>query len=179
MTRINGNRYIAETEQLQNKAEITIQFKGFLRIPTGVWINKDKIEYVAGDIPRIYGVPERAVLKSWDKGQDILVYQDGSRILWLLGTEIDPDTEVICHIYSDQQTQLPQERVLYGFDNRGFNVSKNKQMSNELQKIGNYRVFEREIPSGYNVTAIVVGLSEDGKLTWSDSFRIDCSENFA
>lgn len=59
-----------------------------------------------------------------------------------------------------------------GFDNRGFRVG-TERAENELEPIDHYRVFERGIPEGYNVTAIVVGFNTDGAITWNDSFRIE------
>ena len=97
--------------------------------------------------------------------------QDVERLLWLIGTEIDKSTEVIYHIHTDEPEKLPENRVQYGFDNRGFRVGA-ERAENELEPIDLYRVFERKIPDEYNVTAIVVGFNTDGTITWSDSFRV-------
>ncbi len=170
-TNVEGNRFRAETDQPKGKTEVEIRFKGFPVMPTGTWINGDRVEYVAGVIPLIRGVPEGAVLKAWNKEFDVLVYQDGDRIFWLIGTEIDRNTEVIYHIHTDEVARLPEKRAQYGFDNRGFRPPADEQWSNELESIDHYRVFEREIPSEYNVTAIVVGFNTDGMVNWNDSFR--------
>lgn len=102
-------------------------------------------------------------------GSDKLI-QDGERLLWLIGTEVDKSTEVIYHIHTDEPEKLPGKRAQYGFDNRGFRVGPEKA-ENELESIGHYRVFEKEIPEEYNVTAVVVGFNTDGIVTWTDSFR--------
>ena len=109
-------------------------------------------------------------LKAWNEEYDTLVYQDGERLLWLIGTEIDKNTEVIYHIHTDEPEKLPERRVQYGFDNRGFRVGA-ERAENELEQIDHYRVFEREIPEEYNVTAIVVGFNTEGTITWTESFR--------
>ena len=99
------------------------------------------------------------------------VYQDGERLLWLIGKEIDKNTEVIYHIHTDEPEKLPEKRIQYGFDNRGFRVCA-EQAENEFEGIEHYRVFEKEIPGNYHVTAIVVGFNTDGTITWTDSFRL-------
>ena len=145
-------------------------------MPTGIWIKPTasgvEVEYVAGEIPVIKGLPERAVLKGWNEEYDTLVYQEGDRLLWLIGTEIDKKTEVIYHIHTDEPEKLPEKRVQYGFDNRGFRASA-ERADNEMTSIDHYRVFEKEIPEEYHVTAIVVGFNTDGAITWNDSFRIE------
>lgn len=117
------------------------------------------------------GLPEGAVLKAWNEEYDTLVYQNGDRLLWFIGTEIDKSTEAIYHIYTDESEKLPEKSVQYGFDNRGFRVD-TERAENKLEPIDHYRVFEREIPEEYYVTAIVVGFNTDGTVTWNESFRI-------
>lgn len=167
---VDGEKFRAEAE-VSGKAEVQVKFRGFPVMPTGVWINGERIEYVAGDVSVISGLPEDAVLKAWNEEYDTLVYQDGERLLWLIGKEIDKNTEVIYHIHTDEPEKLPERRVQYGFDNRGFRVG-TEQAENELEPIDHYRVFERRIPEEYNVTAVIVGFNTDGTITWSDSFRV-------
>ena len=171
ITVVDGEKFRAEAE-VSGKAEVQIKFRGFPVMPTGVWINGEQIEYVAGEEPVIKGLPEGAVLKAWNEEYDTLVYQDGERLLWLIGKEIDKNTEVIYHIHTDEPEKLPERRVQYGFDNRGFRVGPEKA-ENELESIDHCRVFEKEIPEEYHVTAIVVGYNTDGTITWNDSFRVE------
>ena len=138
---------------------------------TGIWINGEQIEYVAWERPVIDGLPETSVLKAWNEEYDTLVYQDGERLLWLIGKEIDKNTEVIYHIHTDEPEKLPEKRIQYGFDNRGFRVGA-EQAENEFEGIEHYGVFEKEITGNYHVTAIVVGFNTDGTITWTDSFRL-------
>ena len=174
-TVVDGKQFKAELLGLEEKAEVQIKFKGRPLMPTGTWINPTargaEVEYVSGDVPVIPSLPETAVLKTRNEAYDTLVYQDGDRLLWLIGTEIDKNTEVIYHIHTDEPERLPENRVQYGFDNRGFRPPADERASNELEPIDHYRVFEREIPDEYNVTAIVVGFNTDGIITWNDSFR--------
>ena len=171
-TTVEDEKFRAAVDQPVGKAEVEIRFKGYRAMPTGVWINGERIEYVVGNEPTISGLPETAVLKAWNEEYDTLVYQDSDQLLWLIGTDIDKNTEVIYHIHTDEPEKLPERRVQYGFDNRGFRVDAEKA-ENELEGIEHYRVFEKEIPEEYHVTAIVVGFNTDGTITWNDSFRIE------
>ena len=170
-TVVDREKFRAKVE-VSGKSEIQVKFRGFPVMPTGIWINEDRIEYVAGEVPVIKGLPEMAVLKAWNEEYDTLVYLDGERLLWLIGSEIDKKTEIIYHIYTDEPEKLPEKRVQYEFDNRGFSIDSEKS-DKEFDYIEHYRVFEQEIPKEYNVTAIVVGFNTDGTITWDDSFRIE------
>ena len=171
-TVVDGEKFRAEAK-ISGKAEVQVKFRGFPAMPTGIWIKPTasgvEVEYVAGEVPVISGLPETAVLKAWSEEYDTLVYQDGDRLLWLIGSPIDRNTEIIYHIHTTEQEKLPENRISSGFDNRGFRVG----ADNELEGIKHYRVFEKEIPEEYHVTAIVVGFNTDGAITWTDSFRIE------
>ena len=169
-TTVEDKKFRATVDQPVEKAEVEIRFKGYPTMPTGVWINGEQIEYVAEEVPVIKGLPETAVLKAWNEEFDTLVYQDGDRLLWLIGSEIDKNTEIIYHIHTNEPEKLPERRVQYGFDNRGFRVG-DERAENELEGIDHYRVFEKEIQEEYHVTAIVVGFNTDGTITWTESFR--------
>lgn len=173
-TTVEDKKFRATVDHLDEKAEVEIRFKGYSAMPTGVWIKPSTtgfaIEYVAEEVPVIKGIPETAVLKAWNEEFDTLVYQDGDRLLWLIGSEIDKNTEIIYHIHTNEPEKLPERRVQYGFDNRGFRVG-TERAENEVSSIDHYRVFEKEIPEEYHVTAIVVGFSTDGTITWTESFR--------
>ena len=169
-TVVDGQVFRAEVSRIDHKAEVQVKFRGFPAMPTGIWINDDRIEYVVVEIPVIDGLPETAVLKAWNEEYDTLVYQDGYRLLWLIGSVIDKNTEIIYHIHTTEPEMLPEKRIQYGFDNRGFRAGV-ERAENELEGIDHYRVFEKEIPQDYNVTAVVVGCNTDGSITWSDSSR--------
>lgn len=170
----DGNHFTAEAE-IEGKAEVQVKYNWFYEMPTGTWINPStqNVEFVGGVAPVVEGLPEGAVLKAYNEKSDVLVYQDRERLLWLIGTEIDKNTEIIYHIYTDEPEKLPEKRVKIGFDNRGFNAPKNKRAQNEIEPIGHYRVFEKDIPQEYNVTAVTVGFNTDGTVLWADNFRVE------
>lgn len=172
VTDVDGQTFRVEAD-VSGKAEVQVKYRGFPPMPTGVWIKPTAsgvgVEYVAGEVPVISGLPETAVLKAWSEEYDTLVYQDGDRLLWLIGSPIDRNTEIIYHIHTTEPEKLPENRISSGFDNRGFRVG----ADNELEGIKHYRVFEKEIPEEYHVTAIVVGFNTDGAITWNGSFRIE------
>ena len=173
-TEIEGTHFKAAGQSPDHNIELQVKFKGSRPMPTGIRINvsEQDLEYVSGDIPSVDGVPDTAVLKVYNKEYDVLVYQDGDRLLWLIGTEVDWNTEIICHCYTRESEKLPEYNVSHYFDNRGFRAGKDKA-GNELDRIGRYRVFERKLPVEFKVTAVVVGFNTDGKLTWADNFRVN------
>jgi len=175
---VEGNNYQAAGEKIEEKAEVRIKFRGYGLMPTGTYLRPTEdgisVEYVAGDVKEPAGVPDNAVLKAYNEEHDVLIYQDGDRLLWLIGdSNIDRNTEIIYHIHTDEPEKLPEHRVQYGFDNRGFRVSVDQKAANELDGIDHYRVFQKEIPEEYRVTAVIVGFNTDGTVTWTDSFRIE------
>ncbi len=177
VTTIDGNKYQAIAGKIEKKAEVQISFRGYDVMPTGIYLRLTgdgiKVEYVAGDVNEPNGLPAGAVLKAYSEEHDVLVYQDGDRILWLIGRLIDRNTEVICHIHTTEPEKLPEGSIQNKFENRGFRVPAHQKAGNELEGIDHYRVFQQEIPSEYNVSAIAVGFNTDGEITWRDSFRVD------
>ena len=124
---------------------------------------------MAGKLPVVNDVPDNAVLMAYDEKSDTLVYQDGQRLLWLIGSDIDPSTEIIYHIHTDEQERLPENRKKYGFDNRGFKT----ETGREQESIGHYRVYEKELPIEYHAAEVIVGFNAGGKLIWEQNFRVD------
>ena len=63
ITVVDGEKFRAEAE-VSGKAEVQIKFRGFPVMPTGVWIDGERIEYVVGEAPVIDGLPESTLLKA-------------------------------------------------------------------------------------------------------------------
>ena len=101
-----------------------------------------------------------AVLKAFIPEYDAFIYQIQDRLIWLIGAPLDPKTEIIYHIHTDQPELLPASRIKYRFDNRGFRIND----KSERERIGTYRVFEKTIPSSYHITLIKVGFYSEGKV---------------
>lgn len=179
-TTISDDTFTAVGRAGLGKHELFIKFRGFGKISTGVYIrfadNTATVEYVPGDVNVPFAVPEDYILKAYNSDQSTYVFQDPSehRLVWYIGWEIDEKTEVIYHIQTNEPEKLPPHRIQYSFDNRGFRVPNDGSAGkNELERIGEYRVFEREIPQEYNVTAVTVGFNTSGTITWTDYFRVE------
>ena len=169
VTEINDNSFIATGDvKSSTKYTVLIKFTGHETMITGTYIRNNDVEYISGRLPEISGTPKSAVLKAFDQKTDTLIYQDGDRLLWLIGSNVGSTTEIIYHIYTDEPEGLPEKRVKNGFDNRGFRIESGR----ELEPIGHYRVFVKEIPSEYHVAEVVVGFNSGGRLIWEHNFRV-------
>lgn len=169
------NTFTARSKLPNEKTNVQIKFQGYPVIDTGFYLSPSseevKIEYVPGVIPVVDGVSETAVLKCFNAEYDVMVFEDKKRLLWLIGDQtLDSNTEAIFHIHTNEPDKLPISRVQYGFDNYGFRADTATAI--ELDRIGNYRVFEKEIPQDYYITSITVGFNTNGSIIWADSFRI-------
>ena len=80
------------------------------------------------------------VLRAYSAEYDAYVFQKGDMLIWLIGYEIEPTTEIIYHIRTDEPEKLPENRIQYGFDNRGFR----SESENELESMVKYRVYEKK-----------------------------------
>ena len=78
---------------------------------------------------------------------------------------------IFFHLYTDEPGRLPEPRKKYRFDNRGFRAGDKNEITRTMRS-GKYRVFERALPSEYNITAVTVGFNTDRKITWTGSFRV-------
>lgn len=170
----DGEAYSATAARTEGtKYEIQVRFRGFGTLPTGVYLNGGKVEYVDGQVQ----VPAEAEneplladadLKACSEEWDCYVFQSGNELIWLVGSGVSDTTELICHLHTNKPEQLPEQRVEYGFDNLGFLPTQPDQT------IGSYRCFVRSIPTEYPVTEIIVGLnpgSESSEIVWNSAFR--------
>ena len=171
-TETTGRRFLASATLNaagEGEYEVLVNFRLFPVISTGTWLHDGRVKYVAGEPDE----PENAagILRAYSPEYDTFVYQDGDRIVWYIGYDIDPDTEILYHIFTNDGEQLPADRAEYGYDNRGFRPGG----AEEQAKNGRYRVFEKEIPSEFPVTSIRVGFNPGDGVTWAQSFRIKAS----
>ncbi len=175
ITETKNNNFSAKIMFPKEKSTIQVRFNGYYPMNTGIWIHSDgEVDYVEEDVIDPMGLPKNAVLKAYSSDFDTYVYQDQDRILWLIGwDELDNDTEIIYHLFTDEPEKLPSYRVQYGFDNKGFYAStkETNTVENELEQIGHYRVFERKIPTEYKVIAVWTGYNKNGTIVWGRGFR--------
>lgn len=92
------------------------------------------------------------------------IYQMKDYFVWVIGGDISPKTEIVYQLYTDKTFLLPQNRIQYGFDNLGFKVGSKY----EIDSIGRYRVFKKQIPSQYPIKKIRFGFSSSGKVLFRD-----------
>lgn len=170
-TTILENEFSLEAEIPEEKVEVQVQFQGYQPMGTGIFLDKRdgevSVEYVPGDISGLKGA--NGILKAYNKDYDTYIYQDGNLLTWFIGWDIDASTEIIYHLYTNEPEKLPEARKQYKFDNRGFRLGSDKERS----EFEGFKVFEDIIPQNYNVTAVVVGFSTQGKIIWMKSFRVD------
>ena len=120
----------------------------------------------------LLSIVEYGTLKVYEPKYEVYIYQYDGKLYWLIGTPIDKKTEIIFHLHTNEPDKLPEHRKKYKFDNRGFRVGGNNELTTTM-RCGKYRVFERVLPSEYNITAVTVGFNTDGKITWTGSFRVE------
>lgn len=165
-----GEEFIAKAEPTEQKYELQVQFSGYPLMSTGVYWNRGVLSYTPDDVREPSGADgqpllPKATLKAYSEEWDCYVYQSGTELIWLIGSKVAPDAELICQLQTNEPERLPDNRIPYGFDNLGFLASEAETT------IGAYRSFTRGIPSDYNVTSITVGLNTDGKVVWNSAFR--------
>lgn len=110
-----------------------------------------------------------ASLASYSPLYNTYVFSNNNNIFWFIGFSIEDKTEIIYHLYTNKPNLLPENRIKYGFDNRGFLFPKNKNSYNEFDS---YIVIEKEIPEDYPIERITVGFVINGTVTWSDSILL-------
>ena len=81
---------------------------------------------------------------------------------------------IFFHLHTDEPDRLPEPRKKYRFDNRGFRAGDKNEITRTMRS-GKYRVFVREIPAAYHITAVSVGFYAEKKMQWSRQFRVDNS----
>lgn len=149
--------------------EVRVFFKQHNPISTGTYIHGNEVKYVPAGIPEPHDVGELikdGSLKAYNAENDVYVYQLPDKILWLIGNEIPERTEIIYHLHTNEPDKLPEARQKYKSDNLGFMADKA-----QYRFIGNFRVYEALIPSEYPITAIGVGYSTLGIVSWKEYFR--------
>lgn len=174
-TETDGTKFIATADVPGNECyEIDVVFQGYQPISTKTYINGDHVEYVPNapkpDITAtdLEFLMDKGILKVFDADYDVYVYQVDDRLYWLIGADFD--ASIIYHLYTEEKENLPEDRQQYGFDNRGFRIGSEKDLT-ETMNCGKYRVFSDIITTDYKVTAIAVGMNKGPDIYWREYFR--------
>ena len=107
-----------------------------------------------------------ASLESYSPLYNTYIFRNNNTIFWFIGIPIEDETRIIFQLYTNEPNLLPENRIKYGFDNRGFQFRKNK---NSYKEFDSYIVFEKEIPEDYPTERIVVGFNLNGTELWRQS----------
>ena len=174
-TETDGTQFTATVDAPGNECyEIDVVFQGYQPISTKTYINGGHVEYVPNaQKPDITATDlefllDKGILKVHDADYDVYVYQVDDRLYWLIGADFD--ASIIYHLYTEEKDNLPEERQQYGFDNRGFRIGSEKDIT-EIMNCESYRVFTDIIPTDYKVTAIAVGMNKGPDIYWREYFR--------
>lgn len=179
VTTVAGETFHAVTSPVpEEKLEACIKFDGYDLLSSFTYIEQNRVEYVSGRSvsPQVKNtdlaaVVEKGTLKACAPDYDVYVYQFQNRLYWLIGSAIDKRTEIIFHLHTNEPENLPAHRKKYGFDNRGFRAGAKNEITKKM-RCGKYRVFVRDIPEEYNVTAVTVGFNTGGTIQWARCFRL-------
>ncbi len=160
----------AKADAKARKYEILVAFKGRKPIGTRVYLHGGSLEYVPGNLPEQPSfLPESAVLKAVNEEHDVRIYQDGMTLYWVIGGEIPSETEIICHLTTDEPEKLPEARRASRFDNVGFYPDRAGER--EIRGFDGCRVFTLTLPAEYHITAVRTGCAVKGIVRWEENFR--------
>lgn len=163
------------------KYKVNVLFDRFINLHTFTYVNKDRVEYVSGKVvlPETAGtdleeIVNGGILKAYSSHYEVYVYQYRQMLYWLIGAPLDKGVSVVFLLFTNEPERLPENRIQYGFDNRWF-MGGGKNELTRTMRCGRYRVFEREIPQEYNVTAVRTGLYryKEKEFLWSGYFRVE------
>ena len=178
-TEVDGDSFRASAAVPSGEpCEVLVKFKYYAPVRTLSYLKRNRAANVAGPVtePAIADtdlgeIVNRGILKAWEPKFDVYVYQFSGRLYWLVGSPLDKRTEIVLHLHTNEPEKLPENRRKYKFDNLGFRAGGKNELTGTM-RCGKYRVFEREIPSGYHITAVRVGFYADKKMQWQRYFRV-------
>lgn len=115
-------------------------------------------------------VKEHGVLKVYQPLFDYYLFQVRNKLLWFVGSNVEKVTEFHYHVHTDYPDRLPQKFIQSGCENLSFLPGIN---CTELPSFGHYRVFEKNIPTGYPISKIRVGCKTKDAIVWLFFFPPD------
>ena len=105
-----------------------------------------------------------ASLESYSPLYKTYVFRNNKQFFWFIGIPIEDKTEIIYHLFPSELSLLPENRIQYGFDTRGF-----RKHRTSYKEFDSYIVFEKEIPEDYPIERIDVGFYINGTIIWKQS----------
>ena len=170
-TEISGDRFTAKADSAaEGKCEILVRFGRRAPVGTRVWVSGDRLEYVPGALPEKPSfLPENAVLKAVNDEYGVRIWQDGKTLYWVIERDIPADTELVCHLFTNEPWRLPEARRASRFDNIGFFAD--LAGGQELKGFDGCRVFTMVLPDSYSVSAVMAGYALGGRVIWEENFR--------
>ena len=175
----DGDRFQAIVHAVPDeKSEVLVKFKIYSPWQTSVYINKGRLEYVRGTVkePDTVGTDlewlvRSGILKVYEPLYDAYVYQFDNKLYWLIGTPLDKKVTVLCYVYTNEPDKLPEKMKKYKLESLNFRAGDKNEITGTM-RCGKYRLFERAIPTGYNITAVRTGFYANKKVTWERYFRV-------
>jgi len=175
----DGDRFQAMVHAVPDeKAEVLVKFKIYSPWQTSVYINKDRLEYVRGNVkePETVGTDlewlvRAGILKVYEPLYDAYVYQFDNKLYWLIGTPLDKKVTVLCYVYTNEPDKLPEKMKKHKLEILNFRAGDKNEITGTI-RCGKYRLFERAIPKDYNITAVRTGFYANKKVTWERYFRV-------
>ena len=175
----DGDRFKAMVHAVPDeKAEVLIKFKIYSPWQTSAYIKKDRLEYVRGNVkePETVGTDlewlvRAGILKVYEPLYDAYVYQFDNKLYWLIGTPLDKKVTVLCYVYTNEPDKLPEKMKKHKLEILNFRAGDKNEITGTI-RCGKYRLFEREIPTDYNITAVRTGFYANKKVTWERYFRV-------
>ena len=178
-TEVDGDFFCASAAVPSGEpCEVLVKFKYYAPVRTLSYLKGNRAANVAGPVTEpdigdtdLGEIVNRGILKTWEPKFDVYIYQFSGRLYWLVGSPLDKRTEIVFHLHTNEPEKLPEKRRKYKFDNLGFRAGGKNELTGTM-RCGKYRVFEREIPSGYHITAVRVGFYADKKMQWERYFKV-------
>jgi len=152
-----------------NKYRKTVSSKRYLFEDRILSFNPYDFDYPDANIKSdlLKNVLTKGLLHIYRKDIGLYVYEYQNKLYWIANNHFpfdeDGKTYIPYQLYTTQNSNLPEYRIQYGFDNLDFYFEDN-ELTNEATYP--YRVAVHDIPVQYTVTYIVTGIYDTANKDW-------------